>query len=231
MSEILSPTDSYMEALAEFAAGAGHEINNPLATILGRVQLLLANEENSTRLNHLHQIGSQAFRIRDMISDIMLYARPPAPVYAEIHVEERLEEVVENYKTYAHRQKVFIDLKCRENLVLNADKNQFLTAVTELVRNACEASEVNSEIVVEALPHSVQNVCVVRVIDHGCGFNDEEKRHLFDPFYSGRQAGRGHGFGLCKCWRIMNLHDGRIEIETQNGLTIASLFWPIQPPL
>lgn len=67
---------SKLEALGEFAAGAGHEINNPVATIAGRAQLLLASEVDSERRHALEIIGGQALRIRDMIGDVMLFARP-----------------------------------------------------------------------------------------------------------------------------------------------------------
>ena len=83
-----------LEALAEFAAGAGHEINNPVATIAGRAELLLRNETQPERRQALLTIGAQALRIRDMIGDLMLFARPPKPEpqllnLAQVVAEER----------------------------------------------------------------------------------------------------------------------------------------------
>ena len=51
--------------------------------------------------------------------------------------------------------------------------------------------------------------------DDGPGLKPEERRHVFDPFYSARQAGRGIGLGLCKAWRIITNHGGRIEVSSQ----------------
>ena len=51
----------------------------------------------------------------------------------------------------------------------------------------------------------------------GPGFSEEERQHLFDPFYSGREAGRGLGFGLSKCWRIVRNHGGRIDVQSDPG--------------
>src|SRR6478752_5710914 len=68
-----------LESLAEFAAGAGHEINNPLAVISGRAQLILRQEKNPERRRELAVINSQALRIHEMIADLMLFARPPRP--------------------------------------------------------------------------------------------------------------------------------------------------------
>ncbi len=55
---------------------------------------------------------------------------------------------------------------------------------------------------------------VVSVTDNGPGLSDKDRVHLFDPYYSGREAGRGLGFGLCKCWRIVSGHGGRIEVDS-----------------
>ncbi|MDF1743086.1 MAG: histidine kinase dimerization/phospho-acceptor domain-containing protein, partial [Gimesia sp.] len=73
------PSTDKLEAMAEFAAGAGHEINNPVATIVGRVQMLLKGETDPDRRQSLATIGGQAYRVRDMIGDAMLFARPPDP--------------------------------------------------------------------------------------------------------------------------------------------------------
>jgi signal transduction histidine kinase len=55
------------------------------------------------------------------------------------------------------------------------------------------------------------------VTDTGPGIPEEIRTHLFDPFYSGREAGRGLGFGLSKCWRIVELHGGTIEVSGGDG--------------
>ncbi len=83
-----------LEALAEFAAGAGHEINNPLAAISGRVQLLLATETDPAKRQALKTIGGQVYRIRDMIGDLMLFARPPKPDPELLDLAETISEVL-----------------------------------------------------------------------------------------------------------------------------------------
>ena len=64
--------------------------------------------------------------------------------------------------------------------------------------------------------HSGDVVQIV-VADDGPGIPSEFQAKLFDPFFSGREAGRGLGFGLCKCWRIITLHGGWIDVESQPG--------------
>ena len=65
-------------------------------------------------------------------------------------------------------------------------------------------------------PHSKREVRI-RICDDGPGIKPEERRHIFDPFYSARQAGRGLGLGLSKAWRIVTNHGGRIEVSSQAG--------------
>ena len=71
---------------------------------------------------------------------------------------------------------------------------------------------------------------LISVTDHGPGLNEKDRRHLFDPFYSGRQAGRGLGFGLPKCWRIVSNHQGQIEVSSAPGeATTITVYWPSAP--
>src|SRR5688572_22062713 len=77
-----------LEALAEFAAGAGHEMNNPLAVICGRAQLLLDGERDPRRRRELAIIHTQAMRVYEMIADLMLFARPPQPQLSQVDAAE-----------------------------------------------------------------------------------------------------------------------------------------------
>jgi signal transduction histidine kinase len=68
----------------------------------------------------------------------------------------------------------------------------------------------------------------IRIVDDGPGIKPDERRHIFDPFYSARQAGRGLGLGLSKAWRIAANHGGRIEVESQLGHGAAfTIFLPL----
>jgi signal transduction histidine kinase len=57
----------------------------------------------------------------------------------------------------------------------------------------------------------------IRVVDDGPGIGPQERKRIFDPFFSARQAGRGLGMGLAKCWRIVTNHGGQVEVESQPG--------------
>jgi signal transduction histidine kinase len=70
---------------------------------------------------------------------------------------------------------------------------------------------------------ATDEAAVVRIADTGPGIPAEVRPHIFDPFFSGREAGRGLGFGLSKCWRIVDEHGGTIEVEdaAEGGATFV----------
>lgn len=205
-----------LASMAELAAGAGHEINNPLAVIAGRAQLFLQSEHDPERRRDLALINTQAMRVHEMIADMMLFARPPAPQRQPVDINQVIAEVVEQLGGQAQQQNTRLEhVGPREPLAVSADPLQLTVALRALVVNALEALGHDGRIEIAA--GLCQGQVQIRVSDDGPGIAAEVRPHLFDPFYSARQAGRGLGMGLAKCWRIVTNHGGRIDVESQPG--------------
>ena len=228
VSEFILPDADTLEAMAEFAAGAGHEINNPLATIIGRAQLLLKDERDPQRRQMLLSIGAQAYRIRDMIGDAMLFGRPPVPEVQPVDLANAVAAVVRQQADELATESCTVAVDVATPLVLTADATQLAIVLTELLRNSRQALQSVGGGEIQLRATSCGESAVIEIEDHGHGFTKLERQHAFDPFFSGRQAGRGLGFGLSKCWRIVQQHGGRIEIEsTPSGATIVRATWPL----
>ncbi len=217
---------SKLEAMAEFAAGAGHEINNPVATIVGRANLLLAEESNLDRRASLATIGAQALRIRDMIGDTMLFARPPKPHLQSLNLADVLPEIIAPYKGRCRSKGVTLTVESDAHMTVTADRTQLAIVVSAILQNALDATPSGGEI--DLTVDSVEPSFVrIQITDSGTGLSDTDRIHLFDPFYSGRQAGRGLGFGLSKAWRIVTGHGGRIAVEdSETGGCRFFVDWP-----
>jgi len=228
-----------LESLAEFAAGAGHELNNPVATIAARAQLLLKDEIDPERRRALAVIGGQALRIRDMIGDLMLFARPPQPQPAQLDLAVEISGVIDKLRVDVEQRRCRLQFAPAESVPVFADATQLRVVVSSLLRNSLEAlpdagGEIavscgQAEVTSQGFPKIPGMLSQFTVADNGRGLSDNDRRHLFDPFYSGRQAGRGLGFGLCKCWRIVSNHGGRIDVESHEARTSFRVLWPAAP--
>jgi signal transduction histidine kinase len=210
-----------LAALKELAHGAGHEINNPLANISARAQTLLEDETDPERRRRLAAINSQAFRAYEMIADLMLFARPPQPQLSRTDIGALLAGIIDKVKPTAAEQQTVVEACLPSDpLFVMADPTQISVALLALCSNALEALGRLGRLLItlEARNCDGQPRVIIRVSDDGPGISPEVRRHLFDPFYSGREAGRGLGFGLSKCWRIVTAHGGRIEVICPGGI-------------
>jgi signal transduction histidine kinase len=199
--------------LAEFAAGAGHEINNPLAVISGQAQYLLGHEVEPNRQRALQTIIGQAQRIHDLLTELMLFARPPRPQKRPLDLGGLIREVTVSLGDLAAQRQV--RLVCPElehPITLHADGRQIRTALTCLLRNAIEAAPVDGWAGVRVATPAAGRLELI-VEDSGAGPAPQQREHMFDPFYSGRQAGRGRGLGLPTAWRLAREHGGDVYFD------------------
>lgn len=216
-----------LSAMKELAYGASHEINNPLANISTRAQTLLRDETHPERRQKLAMINAQAFRAHEMISNMMLFAHPPDLQRELVSWQAVLDQVQAELQRDADLQQTTLlispsrfetDAAVAE---LHADPTHLAVLLKALVRNSLEAiglggqvelrCRFDNDVPVAGCDRSVRGVRL-EVIDDGPGIPQHVREHLFDPFYSGREAGRGLGFGLSKAWRIVDLHGGCLSV-------------------
>ena len=214
-----------LDAMKELAYGASHEINNPLANISARAQTLLRDERDPERRRALEAINHQALRAHEMISDLMLFARPPRLDLQPVNLAALAKQVVSEVAADCERRGIELAADVDDALrEINVDPVQFGVAVKAVVVNSIEAIGQGGRVQVSITPTANADPgergspagVRIEVRDNGPGISPEARTHLFDPFYSGREAGRGLGFGLPKAWRIVTAHGGRIWAETSS---------------
>ena len=220
-------TNAKLGAMAEFAAGAGHEINNPIAVIAGRAQLLIEGEPLADRRRELAVINSQAMRVYEMIADMMLFARPPAPHKAVCDLYHLADGVVGELVAAARQKKVTVVLEpVGTTISATVDISQLAVALKAVCQNAIDAVAQGGRVNL-SLEQAADGRAVFRVADNGPGLTREVLDHLFDPFYCGRAAGRRLGMGLAKAWRIVRNHGGQITAENRpDGGALLTLTLP-----
>jgi hypothetical protein len=215
--------DARLEAMRELAYGLSHEINNPLANISARAQLLSTDGIPADTRKGLAEIHEQALRAYDMLADLTLFARPPALDCHSCDIAAFTQEVAGIARELAERapSQVDVQLEIGEGLgQVSVDANQCRIAIAELCRNGIEAMtdggvlRISVRIATDSGfgGRSVE----FRIINSGPVIDPSTRSKLFDPFYSGRNAGRGLGFGLSKAWLIVTRHGGTIDLESSS---------------
>jgi len=199
-----------LAAVAEFAAGASHEINNPLAVISGHSQYLLKQETDEGRREALQSIVRQTRRIHAVLSELMYFARPPVPRPEVIELDQLVRSAAADAVAIAEERGIEFEWRGLTGpLWVRADAKQLSIAIAALVRNAVEAAPAGGWVRVSG---QLRPDCLTIVVeDSGPGLDERSQEHLFDPFYSGRSAGRGRGLGLSAAWRLAKEHGGEVR--------------------
>lgn len=219
-----------LEALAEFAAGAGHELNNPLAVIVGRAQLLLSQESDPLATRSLKAILSQAQRAHRILRDLMYVARPPEPRPRFCTPEEIVRNCLRDFKQDADLRGLRLLAEGGDSFPrIWADHDALRHVLETLVRNALEATPRGGKVQVSTSGNDQTLRWTVQ--DNGRGVSPSDARHLFDPFYCGRQAGRGLGLGLPRAARFLAQLGGEIRWHPAPGQgSIFQVHIPLSPP-
>ena len=224
-----------MARLGEMAAGAAHEMNNPLAVIAGRSQLLTMTLDPGTKQQKAAQtIFEQAHRLSDLITALRLFADPPQANRVDTDVRDLLEQTVAQVKReYAGAEgdkPVMLDIK-GDLPPVAIDAQQVGSVVAELLHNALQAQP-DTAARLTARFEPIERKLVLQVTDDGVGMDKHTLEHAMDPFFSAKPAGRQVGMGLARAKQFVAAHGGQIELRSipQQG-TVATVTLPADAPV
>ena len=216
------PNSVLLDALAEFAAGLGHEINNPLAIISGHAQILLQEAEGADERRHLAVILAQVKRSYEMIADVRLFSRPPQPQITVFRARQWLASSLDVWEEDHVSPAVSL-----VRLPFDGEEESFAsdpamlgTILGALLKNASEAL-VSQRGVIQVSGRCREGYLLFSVEDDGPGIAEEIRPHIFSPYFSGRSAGRGLGFGLPKAYALTRALGGTITLEDTPGCRVV----------
>jgi len=217
-----------MVSLGEMAAGAAHEMNNPLAVISGRSQLLARSLESGSESQRAAQtIVDQAHSLSDLITSLRLFADPPRAIRRLTSIESLLPQTIGQIRQDLPlpQRDLPINLCIQNDLPsLSIDQGQISDAVRELLLNAIQAGPATSIQVNVRAGHDL----IIAVSDDGPGMDMHAVSHALDPFFSAKAAGRRAGMGLPRAQQWAAAHGGTIDLRSEQGRgTTATLTIPL----
>ncbi|XAL98283.1 HDOD domain-containing protein [Phycisphaeraceae bacterium D3-23] len=221
-----------MARLGEMASGAAHEMNNPLAVISGRSQLLSMSLPSASKEQQSAQlIFQEAHRLSDLITGLHMFADPPRADCKPIDMLALLDEVVRKVKLSRSKRErgaeIYLSIK-HELPIVNCDAPLVGRILTELIVNALQSNPRSAVNVSAQVEHDTESL-VIQVIDDGDGMDERTASHAFDPFFSAKPAGRQIGMGLPRAQQLAIAHGGRIDLHSTPDLgTTASVTLPIR---
>ncbi len=199
-----------LASLGQLAAGAAHEINNPLTAILGFSDLLADDPSLSEKARiTAGKIRDQARRTKTLVGNLLSFARQVPVERTLLDLNTVVTNAVQLRTLDLHDTKIKIEMQLESVLpAVRGDGNQLMQVFFNIISNAVDSMEVaeGGTLTIKTMRH--RGNVVVLFTDNGPGM--KEPHRVFDPFYTTKPVGKGTGLGLSICFGIMQEHGGKI---------------------
>jgi signal transduction histidine kinase len=205
-----------MTSIGEMAAGAAHEMNNPLAVISGRSQLLASQLTDPRQKAMAHLIYDQSHRLSEIITEMMDFAKPVPPSLQESDLADLLARALHDAKQHTDPADRTIELTMGDVPSVMVDPKQVAAALSEVIDNAIAATDpAKGHVAIHAAYDPYSSRVAVNITDNGCGMDEATLKRAFDPFFSSKPAGRQRGLGLPKALRWIESSGGSMRLESR----------------
>lgn len=203
-----------LAALGSMLAGVSHELNNPLAAVIGQTALLGEDLEGTEHAARISKIRRAADRCARIVQSFLAMARQKAPEYRSIDINDQVRAAVELTEYQMRAANVSLELRLQHELPkINADPDQLHQVIVNLLTNARQAVEEKEGERSIVLTTSIQKRAIVlSVADNGKGIDAATRDRIFDPFFTTKAVGSGTGIGLSYSLGIVEAHGGTISI-------------------
>lgn len=201
-----------LSAVGELAAGLAHELRNPMHIIRGEAELLARREANAESCK---DILEEIDRIDRFIGDLLAYTRPADADDEPVELLPVLRSVISALDRDHPRAAERITLECPEDASLGMDADHLRQITRNLLANAIEALEDDTGDVTVSVRRERDDCVELLVADTGRGISSDDLPHIFELFFTRREAGTG--LGLAIVGRLVDLYGGQIDIQSQPG--------------
>jgi signal transduction histidine kinase len=205
-----------LATIGQLASGIAHELNDPLANILGYAQLLKKTTLNTAQAADLDRIVRSSLHAREIVRKLLLFARQMPTQKSGISLNKIILDTLDLLKSRLEQWNVSVITDLQPDLPeLTADPSQMTQVITNLCVNALQAMPEGGSL---HLTTSVQkkSICL-EVTDTGTGMDAETRSKIFLPFFTTKPVGIGTGLGLSVVHGIITSHHGKIDVFSEPG--------------
>jgi signal transduction histidine kinase/transcriptional regulator with GAF, ATPase, and Fis domain len=219
-----------LAALGRMVAGTAHELNNPLAAILGLAQIQLLGELAPNIRADIERIERSALRARAIVQQLLTFARTQRPNPQPVAISALMQAVLERLESMIAHDQVHVTVEIAPDLPsARGDPDQLEQVLFNIMHNALQALAGN----LHGAARSVQIQAVrlgetiqLAITDSGPGIAPAHIAQIFEPFFTTRTVGQGTGLGLAISHTIIQQHQGRIGVTSSAGQTTFTIELP-----
>lgn len=210
-----------LESVGSLAGGVAHDFNNMLTAVLGHVEQLENDSNLSVRsLQHLGSIRLAAERSADLTRQLLAFARRQIIEPRRVDLNAVVQETCKLLdRSLGERMRIELDL-AGEPLVIEVDPGQITRVIINLAVNGRDAMDGCGVLTIRTRRLSRpagQDHAELAVEDTGIGLSHEQRAHLFEPYFTTKEVGRGTGLGLATCYGVVKQNRGEIDVTSAPG--------------
>ena len=206
-----------MEALSQLGVGMAHEINNPLAAILGHAQLAKSKSSDLAVHSHLNIIEKEIRKVKEFARDLMKFSGDATIEGTPLNVKKVILDSIDLMQSELDSRGIQIERHLTSTQEAHIDANKLQQVFVNLIQNAISAMEKSSQKTLSFHSKDIKDGIRVEVKDTGSGIPPEVKDKIFQPFFTSKASQGGKGIGLSISFGIIKGHDGHISAESQVG--------------
>ena len=224
-----------MALIGRLTAGLAHEINNPTAVILTRVERMLFEAEekfySSALKKDLESLRKHAQRVADVVAKLLAYSRTDSAGFSALDINKVIQQSIPLIEHRLEARHLTLNLNLLQHLPrIYGNSNRLEEVFVNLLTNAIDASAPGGQIyVISTISGGQDKEVQVLISDAGEGIPPENLDKIFEPFFTTKPPGQGTGLGLYVTYQIIQDHHASISIESQPGKgTTVSIAFPLR---
>jgi two-component system sensor histidine kinase PilS (NtrC family) len=201
-------------AIGELSSNIAHEIRNPLASLKGSIEMLKEDSVSKNYKKRLMEIAlNEMERLDRIITDFLTYSRPTPPEFKRFELHSMLDETIELLKN-VEQNNISINKKYTGRLEVDADPQKMRQVFWNLGINSIEAMPEGGELIIST--RNMDRYVEIIFKDFGAGIDGKNIEKIFYPFFTTKE--NGTGLGLAIAYRIIEEHNGRINVNSSPGV-------------